>query len=157
MSLRFPYPNAEGHFFEPYSDNPEICRNCGSHRGNHERDKTGRLFPVCHCGSNARFDILCLSHQYFNDEREVNMYKIKVSSDQEYDIGMIQGGVFQAYRYPDLGVNSTADWRYVVKYYTDPDLSRFRKPGTIIDPNGNPVKTEEFLPLLDRAVMINHP
>ena len=85
------------------------------------------------------------------------MYKIKVSSDQEYEIGLIQGGVFQAYRYPKLGVSTPEDWRYIVKYYTDADMNRFRKPGSIIDPNGNEIKWETFVPLLDRAVMIDHP
>jgi hypothetical protein len=87
----------------------------------------------------------------------MNKYVLWVTKEQSFEIGMIQGGVFQAYQYPDLGITTNADWRHVIKAHTDPDLNRLRSPGKVLDPNGAPVPMEEMIELVKNAQMIPRP
>ena len=64
------------------------------------------------------------------------MYKLILGPDktQQYEIGLLQGPVFNLYRYPDLGINTTKDWEHLFKTYTDPKLVKFHKTkGQIIN------------------------
>jgi len=48
--MSFEFPNAAGHVFIAYTDNPANCRRCGSHKGNHDYDPhpfVGRLDRDC--------------------------------------------------------------------------------------------------------------
>jgi hypothetical protein len=84
-------------------------------------------------------------------------YVLWTDKEHSFELGIIQGGVFQCYQYPELGVTTAADWKHLVRAHLDKDLNKFRHPGKVLDPNGNQTPMDEMMRLLDRAVMIPRP